>query len=132
MTSRGFAAGIVLACTAALFVPVETRAGSWGHGTAAPMAARGVTHPSVAHFPEMRFRHHSDFPVGWSYAPIVSTEYPTEPAAPYPAPAYPPAPTYIERAGPPPGWMGPRCRTDRQKVPRESGGETTINITRCY
>src|SRR5580693_1251013 len=124
MTTQGSAAGIVLLCTAALFIPAETFAGSWGRSAAAPLAARGVIRPFVAHFPEMRFRHHPDFPGGWGYAPLVSTEYPTESAAPYPAPPYPPVPTYIERAGPPPGWMGPRCRTDSQKVPRESGGET--------
>ena len=137
MTTRGSAAGIVLLCTAAMFIPAETVAGSWGRSAAPAFSARGVAHPFVAHFPQMRFRHQAVFPGGFGYAPVVSTEYPTEsavpyPAPPYPAPPYPPIPTFIERGGPPPNWMGPRCRTDSQRVPRESGGETTINITRCY
>jgi hypothetical protein len=70
------------------------------------------------------------FAPGASYAPVY---YPSD----YGAPAesipllYPPYENFSERSRPQVFYQ-PGCRTDTVRVPSESGGERTINITRCY
>ena len=73
------------------------------------------------------------FPLWWGYASYPSDYYPYEYAAPYgdlPY-AYPPMANFSERSRPIVTYQ-PGCHTDTQKVPSESGGERSINITRCY
>jgi hypothetical protein len=78
------------------------------------------------------------FPLWWGYGSPLATDYPTTYTAPeyvgrygeipY---GYPPMENFSERSRPV-VTRPPECRTDSQKVPSESGGERTINITRCY
>jgi hypothetical protein len=59
-------------------------------------------------------------------------DYPGEYPASYDQPSYPysyPDVPPLERYGARPPL---RCDTNSQKVPSEKGGETTINVTRCY
>jgi hypothetical protein len=65
---------------------------------------------------------------GIGYGPYDPGAYPAsydEPSYPYAYPDAPPAERYMAR---PPL----HCTTDAQKVPSEKGGETSINVTRCY
>jgi hypothetical protein len=68
-----------------------------------------------------------DYP--YDYYPY---DYPGEYPASYNEPSYP----YSYPDVSPPERYGPRpplhCDTNSQKVPSEKGGETTINVTRCY
>jgi hypothetical protein len=140
MTTRGFAAGIVLVGLGAMATPAETLAAATGHIAAAPFFARGAHPPLTRPLTEMRFRHRHDFPVWWGYAGDVVNDaplpypppyagYPYPPPYAVPSPDFPYPPGFYQRSGPPPY---PRCRTDTQKVASETGGERTINITRCY
>ena len=157
MTSRMFAASIVALGIGAMVAPVETSAGSGGLIAAPSLSARGAVHPSVAapsfahtslrrgmtgafptHVDGFRMSRPGDrrgpgFPMWWGYAPSVPNYYPSEYVAPtgespY---AYPPTENFSERSRPV-VTHPPECRTDTQTVPSESGGERTINITRCY
>jgi hypothetical protein len=73
-------------------------------------------------------------PLWWDdNAPFASSYYPSEYGPPYvefPY-GYPPFENFSERSRPIVNRPS-ECRTDSQKVPSESGGETMINITRCY
>jgi len=75
------------------------------------------------------------FPLWWGYGFNTPGYYPSEYVAPYDQRtyAYPiyPTDTWEERSRPVVTYQ-PGCRTDTQKVPSESGGEHTINVTRCY
>jgi hypothetical protein len=153
MTSRFFAAGIVVLGIGAVMVPVETLAGS--SGLAAPSSlARGPVRPSFPaphltnrFLPRGEFPRHIGgfrmskaaerrglgFPLWWGYESSFPNYYPSEYEVPYgefPYP-YPPFDNFSERSRP--VVIRPsECRTDSQKVPSETGGERTINITRCY
>jgi len=139
MTSRMFAASIITLGIGAMFAPVETSAGSGGFIAAPSLAARGA--PPVARtFPPHRIigafpthRRGSGFLPGWGYASSVPSYYPPEYTAPYGTfpYAYPPTENFSERSRPVAAHP-PECHTDTQKVPSETGGERTINITRCY
>ena len=153
MTSRMFAASIVLLGVGAMVVPVETSARSGGLGAAPSLPARGAVRPFVAapafahtSLPPGMTRefpgHIRDFPMSrlgprfpqwWGYASYVPNYYPSEYSVPYEVPpyAYPPPQDFSERTRPVVAHQ-PECRTDTQKVPSEAGGERTINITRCY
>jgi hypothetical protein len=149
-----FAASIVLLGVGLMVAPAETSARSGGF-VAAP--AWGAARPSVATpisarpswpqrmtgaFPasikgfrmSRRFEHRlPGFPTWWGYASYPPDYYPSEYAAPYgEVPyAYPSMENFSERSRPVVTYQ-PGCRTDTQKVPSESGGERSINITRCY
>ena len=71
------------------------------------------------------------FPLWWagSYIPGYAYQY-ADPSGEVPY-AYPPTENFSERSRPVVTYQ-PGCRTDTQQVPSESGGERTINITRCY
>ena len=73
------------------------------------------------------------FPLWWGYPSYVPNYYPSNYTLPYEVPpyAYPPIEDLSERSRPVVA-HSPECRTDTQKVPPETGGERTINITRCY
>jgi hypothetical protein len=100
---------------------------------APPHALRGHFEP----FARSRFKDRSQqFPPGWGYPPYGGDDYPPEYTAPsesgpVPSAAYPPFENFSERSRPPVFYQ-PGCRTDVQKVPSERGGETTVNVTRCY
>src|SRR6266567_6553162 len=99
------------------FVPPQAR------GFRAHIGAFGFGHNT--HF--LRFR------PWWGAPPYVSSgDAPWDDAAPVGSIplAYPPFENFSERSRPP-VFYRPGCRTDTQKVPSESGGEVTINITRC-
>jgi hypothetical protein len=146
MTSRILAAGIVALGIGAMAAPVESSAGSGG--LAAPsFLARGAIHPSIAARSAHTFlpridgfrtsgpgdRRGPGFPLWWGYASSVPNYYPSEYVVPYgqfPY-AYPPTEDFSHRARPV-VTHEPGCRTDTQTVSSESGGERTINITRCY
>jgi hypothetical protein len=82
---------------------------------------------------ELGDRRGAALPLWWGFSSYVPSYDPSGYAAPYAQPVYiyPPTENFSERSRPvvayPPG-----CRTDIQKVPSESGGERTINVTRCY
>ena len=121
-----------------------------GHQTAAPHLAVSSARPFVRQpvnngfrapmnglrFSQFRGRHERGFPWWWTYANGAPYDYPSYyppeylPTYGLPATAYPPIeyPPQSPRVVP----HEPECRTDTQKVPSEAGGETTINITRCY
>ena len=152
MTSRMFAAGIVVLGMGA---SVETWAASAAGLASAPsLPARSVVGPSVARLPfthgfqqhgmargfplrlngsrvaRMRDDRQLGFPPWWGYA-----SNPSEYVAPYGQrtyayPAYP-IENWEERSRPVVTYE-PGCRTDTQKISSESGGEHSINITRCY
>jgi hypothetical protein len=154
MTSRIFAAGIVVFAIGAMVAPVETSARSGGFIAAPSFAARGAVRPSVAapssarafmpqrmtggiptirgfHVSRLRDHRGSDFPPPWGDA-YVPNYYPSEYAVPYEDRPYAyPAENFSERARPIVTYQ-PGCRTATQTVPSETGGERTINITRCY
>jgi hypothetical protein len=145
MTSRIFAAGIVVLGVGALTVPVATSAGSGG-----PLAASLIRPSFAGPLPAHRFggfaahmrgfrisergeRRGAAFPMWWGYPSSVPGYYPSGYAAPYAESLYdyPPTENFSERSRPI-MTSPPECRTDTQKVPSEAGGERTINITRCY
>jgi hypothetical protein len=157
MTSRIFAAGIVVLGVGAMAAPVESTAGSGGLIAASSPAAGGAVRPSVAaphfshtflpramtggipanirNFRTLRLgdRRGLGFPLRRGYASYVPDYYPSDYEAaygdfPY---AHPPTENFSERARPIVIYQ-PGCRTDTQTVPSETGGERTINITRCY
>jgi hypothetical protein len=152
MTSRMFAAGIVVFAVAA---SGETGA-AWAAGfvSVPSLPARSAVGPAVARVPfahtfqhrgmvgsfplrlngsrvaRMRDDRQLGFPLWWGYA-----SNPSENVAPYEQrtyayPAYP-IENWEERSRPVVTYE-PGCRTDTQKVPSDSGGEHSINITRCY
>jgi hypothetical protein len=157
MTSRLFAASIVLLGIGSMISPAETLARSGGFVAAPSLPARGAARPSVsasffAHtsprlrmtgeFPghmrgfrmSRRFDHRQpDFPLWWGYGSYPTDYYPYDYGAPVgEAPySYSPMENFSERSRPVVTYQ-PGCRTDTQKVPSESGGERSINITRCY
>ena len=153
MTSRMFAASIVLLGVAAMITPVETWARSGGLHAAPSLPARGAVRPFVAapafahtSLPQRMIRefpgHASDFrvlrlgpgfPLWWSYASDVPNYYPSGNSVPYEVSpyGYPPTETFFERTGPAVARRA-ECLTDTRKVPSETGGERTINITHCY
>jgi len=152
MTSRIFAAGIVVLGIGATMAPVETSAGSGGLPAAPSAAASALVRPSFTpphpvhrfggfptHTGGFRMSEPSDrrvagFPLWWGWPDYYPFGYG---AFGYGAPYAEPAPIYptIEEIS---AWSRPavahvpECRTDTQKVPSETGGERTINITRCY
>jgi hypothetical protein len=157
MSFRIFAAGIVVLGFGAMIAPIETAARSGGFTAAPSLGTRGAARPSVATpffshpFRPERFsgafskpqnglsmsreaeRRGFGFPLWWDYASYPPSYYPTEYSAPYgefPYP-YPPTEEFSERSRPIVTYR-PGCRTDTQKVPSETGGERSINITRCY
>jgi hypothetical protein len=157
MTSRMFAASIVLLGIGSTVAPVETLARSGGLIAATSLSARGAVRPFVgarpsahtslapgmtrefpAHIRDFRLSRLGDhrgpgFPLWWGYASYVPNYYPSEYAVPYEEPpyAYPSIPNFSERSRPAVIYK-PGCHTDTQAVPSETGGERTINITRCY
>jgi hypothetical protein len=155
MSARILAASIIVIGVGTMVTPVETSAGSatlvagplvnpGAHPPAAapPFAHRFVPRTTAAFPTRMNgFRRTSrlggtGFPVGWDYGspyPGYYTYGAPEYAAPYgQVPyGYPPMENFSERSRPVVA-RPPECRTDTQKVPSESGGERTINITRCY
>ena len=156
MTSRMFAASIVLLGLGSMVAPVETSAGSGGVIAAPWFSARGAVRPSIAARPSVHsamrgmtgafpahigsFRmsrlgdhRRAGFPVWWGDAPYVPNYYPSEYAAPYAELpyTYPSIENFSERSRPIVTYQ-PGCSTDTQKVPSETGGEHTIHITRCY
>jgi hypothetical protein len=159
MSSRILAASIIVIGVGTMVTPVETSAAGSAPLVAAPIVTPGAR-PPVAALPfahrfvprttgafPMRmdgFRRASrlgerlgaGFPLGWDYGspypgyyPYGAPEY-AAPYGPYPYP-YPPMENFSERSRPVVA-RPPECHTDTQKVPSESGGERTINITRCY
>jgi hypothetical protein len=151
MTSRIFAAGIVVLGFVAMMAPVATSAGSGAPLAAPSFVAPSLVRPSFAGpLPAHRFgafpahmrgfrlsergeRRGAVFPAWWGYASSAPSYYPSGSAAPYAEPfyVYPPTENFSERLRP--IMTGPpECRTDTQKVHSEAGGERTINITRCY
>jgi hypothetical protein len=151
MTSRIFAAGIVVLGIGAMLAPVATSAGS-----GAPLAAPSIVAPSLvrpsfagplpahglgafpAHMRGFRMLERGDrrgaaFPLWLGYASSGPGYYPSGYVAPYAERLYiyPPTENFSERSRPI-MTRPPECRTDTQKVPSEAGGERTINITRCY
>jgi hypothetical protein len=153
MTSRIVAASIFLLGIGSIVAPVETSAGSGGLVTAPALAAPASIRPFLgappsAHMsmpPRMsrefpaRIRDFRlsrlglGFPLWWGYPSYVPNYYPSDYTLPYEVPpyAYPPIDNFSERSRPVVAHP-PECRTDTQKVPSETGGERTINITRCY
>jgi hypothetical protein len=153
MTSRMFAASVVLLGIGAMVAPVETSAGSVGLVAGPSLSARGAVRPFVGpppsthtsllpgllrefpgHMRDFRVsRFGPGFPLWWGYAFDVPNYYPSEYAAPYEVPpyAYPPTEDFSERSRPVVAHP-PECHTDTQRVPSEAGGERTINITRCH
>jgi hypothetical protein len=152
-----FAASIVLLGVGAMIAPVETSAGSGGLIVAPSLSARGAVRPSVgaprfahtslrqgmtrefpAHIRGFRISRLGDhrrpgFPLWWGYGSYDPNYYPSEYAAPYEEPsyAYPSTDNFSERSRPMVIYQ-PGCRTETQEVPSETGGERTINVTRCY
>jgi hypothetical protein len=149
-----FAASIVLLGIGSMVAPAETSARSGGFVSA---PARGAARPSVstpisvrpswpqrmtgefpAHIGAFRMsrrfdRHQPGFPLWWGYGSYPPDYYPYEYGSPYgdlPYP-YPQTDGFSERSRPVVIYQ-PGCRTDTQKVSSESGGERSINITRCY
>jgi hypothetical protein len=159
MSSRIFAASIVVIGIGAMIPPVETSAGSAPLAAApmvrpgapphvaAPPSARRFVPRGTGAFPRIDGFHRMSrlgdgrgqvFPQWWGYASTFPDYYPPAYAAPeYGAPygefpyVSPPYVNFSERSRPIVA-HAPECRTDTQKVPSESGGERTINITRCY
>jgi hypothetical protein len=157
MTSRMFAASIVLLGIGSMVAPTGTSARSGGLVAAPSLSTRGAVRPFVgpppsarmslrpgmprefpAHIRDFRMSRFGDhrgpgFPLWWGYASYVPNYYSSEYAAPYEVPpyAYPPIEVFPERSRPIVAHPL-ECRTDTQKVPSETGGERTINITRCY
>jgi hypothetical protein len=154
MTSRIFAASIVVFGIGAMVAPLETSARSGGFAAAPSLAARGAVRPSVAtpsfahvfmphrmtggiatirgfHVSRLGDHRGRDFSPPWGYA-YVPNYYPSEYAVPNEDRPYAyPAENFSERARPI-VTHEPGCRTSTQTVPSEAGGERTINITRCY
>jgi hypothetical protein len=150
MTSRMFAASIIALGIGLMVVPIET-ARSGGLVAASSLTAQSPVRPSLAPRAHMSLRRdfpahmrgfrmsrlqdlrRRELPLWWGYAPDYSNYYPSEYAAPYAEPpyAYQPSADFSERSRPVVFYQ-PGCRTDTQKVPSETGGERTINITRCY
>jgi hypothetical protein len=156
MSSRILAASIIVIGVGTMVTPVETSAAGSapviaGHSIVTPGARPPLAAPAFAHrfaprttgaFPTRMdgFRRMSrlgtGFPVGWDYGSPYPGYYPyggpeyAAPYGPYPYP-YPPMENFSERSRPVVA-RPPECHTDTQKVPSESGGERTINITRCY
>jgi hypothetical protein len=151
MTSRIFAAGIVVLGVGTMTAPVATSAGSGAPLAAPSSVAPSLVRPSFAgplpahglsafpahmrgfRIPERGDRRGAAFPLWGGYASSVPSYYPSGYAAPYAEPVYiyPPTENFSERSRPI-MTRPPECRTDTQKVPSEAGGERTINITRCY
>jgi len=156
MTSRMFAASIVLLGVGSMVAPTVTWAGSGGFIAAPLVPAGGAARPSIstrvfgptsarlrlagesARLGDFRLSRRVDrrqpgFPMWWGYAPYPTDYYPSEYAAQYGAwPfGYPPMENFSERSRPVVTYQ-PGCRTDTEKVPSESGGEHDITITRCY
>ncbi len=150
MIFRIFAAGIVVLGIGTLAAPVETSARSGGFVAASSLGARSFVRPSIAtpfsahtfrpegmrqmngfHMSRERERQSPGSP-WWGYASYLPSYYPSDYAAPYAGFAYPyPTENFSERSRPIVTYQ-PGCRTETQKVPSESGGERSINITRCY
>jgi hypothetical protein len=147
MISKKCAAGMAALVTfgiGATIAPVETSARSGGFGAAPSMSAHGSVrssfaspHSALAHMRDFRTRlgdrrgERTGFPLWWSgdYLPSYPYGYADlSGEVPY---AYPPMENFSERSRPI-VTHPPACRTDTQTVPSESGGERTINITRCY
>jgi hypothetical protein len=138
-----------------MIAPIETLARSGGF--AAPsLSARGVVRPSFApphsvhlplqhgfsgefsgHMRDFRMARPGDrrggqgFPLWWAGAYVPSYPYGYADPSWEGAYDYPPMANFSERSRPVVTYQ-PGCRTDTQTVPSESGGERTINITRCY
>jgi hypothetical protein len=151
MTSRMFAASIVLLAVGSMIAPVETLAESNGFIVATSLPARGAVRSSVTatlsahtslprgmigefptHLADSRMsrpgnRRGPGFPLWWGYPSYYLSDYviPYQ-ESPY---LYPPTENFSERSRP---IYQPGCRTDTQTVPSKNGGEHTINITRCY
>jgi hypothetical protein len=71
------------------------------------------------------------FPLWWAGSYLPSYPYPyADPSGEVPY-AYPLMENFSERSRPVVTYQR-TCRTDTQTVPSESGGERSINITRCY
>ena len=159
MTYRMFAAGIIAFAIGSMLAPIETSARSGGFIAAPAFSARGgvraTVAPSIApriapfqritggipaHLRGFGMSHLRDdrrqgFQSGWGYVSDAPYGDPSEYVGSYAEPPY----RYPDIGDVPvSGRANPRfvyrpdCRTDSQKVPSESGGERTINITRCY
>jgi hypothetical protein len=141
--AAGIAALVTLGLGATM-APDETSARPGGFVAAPSLAAHGPVrssfaspHSALAHVRDFRTvrpgDHHRDtgFPVWWtgSYLPSYPYGY-VDPSGEVPY-AYPPLENFSERSRPVVTYQR-ACRTDSQTVPSESGGERTINITRCY
>jgi hypothetical protein len=157
MSSRILKAGIVVLGVGAMVAPVAASAESGGLVAAPSLVARSAVSPSFAtplfshrspapgmsgefprHMRGLRMSEPGDrrgpgFPLWWGFGSSVPNYYPSAYVAPYVAApyAYPPLENFSERSRPVVA-RPPECRTDTQKVPSETGGERTINITRCY
>jgi hypothetical protein len=152
-----FAVSIVLLGIGSMVAPAETSARSGGFSAAPAIPARGAgrslvsTSFSVRTFPRLRTTgefpaHMGDFrasrrvdhrqpgfPLWWGYTPYPTDYHPYEYGSSNGDLPYPYAQTdgFSERSRPVVTYQ-PGCRTDTQKVSSESGGERSINITRCY
>ncbi len=154
MIFRIFAAGIVVLGVATMAAPVETSARSGGFVSASSLGARSFARPAIVtpfsghafrpegmrplngfHMARQAERHSAErqspgSPWWWGDGSDLTSYYPAGYAYggfPYPYPAE----NFSERSRPIVTYQ-PGCRTDTQKVPSESGGERSINITRCY
>ena len=146
MTFQKIAAGIAALATLGLgtaITSVETSARSVGFVAAPSLSAHGIVrssfaspHAALAHMRDFRTARPGDrhggtgFPVSWAggYLPSYPYGY-ADPSGEVPH-AYPLMENFSERSRPTVNYQ-PTCRTDTQQVPSESGGERTINITRC-
>jgi hypothetical protein len=154
MIYRVLAASIVVLGIATMAAPVETSARSGGFVSGSSLGARSFVRPAIVtpfsphifrpdgmrqfnsfHLARQAERQSAErqspgSPWWWGYGSDLPSYYPGEYA--YGGFAYPyPAENFSERSRPIVTYQ-PGCRTETQKVPSESGGERSINITRCY
>ena len=148
MTFKGITAGTVaigMLGIAAMIAPVEASARSGGLAAAPSLSAHGAVrssfaspHSALTHVRDFRMAHPGDrrgavgFPLWWAGGYLPSYPYPSgyaDPSVEIPY-ASPPMENFSERSRPI-ATHEPSCRTDTKTVPSESGGERTINITRC-
>jgi hypothetical protein len=141
------AAGIAAVVTlgiGTMIAPDQASARAGGFVAASSLSAHGSVrssfaspHSALGHMRDFRMAHPGDrhvgtgFPLWWAggYLPSYPYGY-ADPFGEVPH-AYPLMENFSERSRPVVIYQ-PGCRTDSQTVPSETGGERTINITRCY
>lgn len=151
MIHRMIAAGIALLGASCLAAPLAISAGVSGRISSGmnghfrapgmPLVNPGKPIPNLPspqsgsfhqHSAFRSFRQHERFeqgtPLWWGYGP---SDYPVAEVEPSQSQVYIYPQEFAERPRPPVLYQ-PGCRTEAVTVPSESGGQRTINITRCY